>query len=467
MSRSPDDRDTLREWTAADHPSPELKRKSAASTPRSLLGRFGGKTTLTSPPSRFNKGTHPTSPPNRLLPSGLGSPFSPLVAVFRPERRRSLQGDAESVSSPLTPASGGMRRAKKSSLHNMQELVAQANDNQAKALGSGRSGVLTKGKWRGHSVAVKRMKTAEEYAACGMTLSEGKETLKREAQALVKIDHPQIIRLVAVHETKQSVWLIQELMAGGNVKEYCAANYSEEKPWVPPANLVVKWSGHLASAVSYLHGLDPKPMMHRDIKPDNCLLDEGLNLKLSDFGNSRSLQEDRELEDGGGVHDDGGEGNERYLAPEVMDLDMDGHAAYDESADVYSMAMTMWFFATAKDPFAKEDSESLPDKVASGLRPKLTDTRVARMAMVNAHFATTLEAAWDKDSKERPTAQEIAKNLSRGVTAARQQLDAQDKKRNMFLRMGSSLNIVLGKASPLAGIVALTPRDKLEKVPPA
>jgi serine/threonine protein kinase len=97
----------------------------------------------------------------------------------------------------------------------------------------------------------------------------------------------------------------------------------------------------IALGLAYLHSQQPAPILHRDLKSSNVLIDEAWNAKLADFGLARIKQENATMTRCG---------RPAWTAPEVVKRER-----YTEQADVYSLGVVMWEVATRKLPFAGEN----------------------------------------------------------------------------------------------------------------
>jgi serine/threonine protein kinase len=174
----------------------------------------------------------------------------------------------------------------------------------------------------------------------------------------------------------------------------------------------------LARALAFLHNGNPV-VVHRDLKPCNLLLDRAGNLKVCDFGLSRTPFKIKEkIEHTDAFEMTGKTGTFRYMAPEVF-LE-DPH--YTEAVDIFSAAMLMWYFVMGVVPFA-----ALPPQVSAqamaltGARPSLADVIKKHSSLL----AVTIERCWMQVPSERPSALQLVKDLElcyRVKTAIRRDL---------------------------------------------
>ncbi|KAE9310004.1 hypothetical protein PF008_g20562 [Phytophthora fragariae] len=115
----------------------------------------------------------------------------------------------------------------------------------------------------------------------------------------------------------------------------------------------------IAEALVYLHSFE-SPMIHRDLKPNNVLLSERWEAKLTDFGVSRELTEDQTMT--------AEIGTISWIAPEVLRGER-----YSEKADVYSFGVILTELDTCRRPY----SEGIPNDDNRGGKVKHTNARIA------------------------------------------------------------------------------------------
>ena len=110
-----------------------------------------------------------------------------------------------------------------------------------------------------------------------------KKNLEIETEILRKVDHPSIIKLIEMFDTDEYLFLVMELVVGGELFDRIVEKgaYSEAE-----ASTLVK---HILEAISYLH---QQNICHRDLKPENLLLatqESDTDIKISDFGLSKII----------------------------------------------------------------------------------------------------------------------------------------------------------------------------------
>jgi serine/threonine protein kinase len=178
---------------------------------------------------------------------------------------------------------------------------------------------------------------------------------EREAKALARLTHPNIVKVTDYGEYEGKPYLVMPLLSGGNLKNRLNG---KPMPWQDAMQTLIP----IADALGYAHKHD---IIHRDVKPANILITENGQLMLADFGVAKMLdfEETTELT-GTGV----GIGTPEYMAPE-----QGSSKTIDHRADIYSLGVVFYEMLTGRKPYTadtplavliKRASEPLP-------RPKL------------------------------------------------------------------------------------------------
>ncbi|PWZ30440.1 CBL-interacting protein kinase 4 [Zea mays] len=182
----------------------------------------------------------------------------------------------------------------------------------------------------GESVAVKVLDKAEVMGTAGMA-----PRVLREVTAMRRLRHPNVLRLHEVLATRSRIYLVMELAPGGDLLSKIAALPRRRLP----EHAVRRVFGQLVAALSYCHA---RGVAHRDVKPQNVLLDGNGALKVSDFGLS-ALPDS--LRDDGRLHT--ACGTPAYAAPEVL-----RRKAYDGAkADAWSCGVILFVLLAGHLPF--------------------------------------------------------------------------------------------------------------------
>ncbi|TWT51600.1 Serine/threonine-protein kinase PrkC [Thalassoglobus neptunius] len=164
------------------------------------------------------------------------------------------------------------------------------------------------------------------------------ERFIREARAMARIDHPNVVTCYAVGEEKGYNYVAMELMDGQSMQDWVD---QLGRLSVPDAILTALIC---ADALEHAHEMG---MIHRDVKPDNILVTKKGVIKVSDLGLAKAVDDDEEL----GLTQSGtGLGTPHYMAPEQA-----RNAKYvDRRVDVYALGGTLYFLLTGENPFTGE-----------------------------------------------------------------------------------------------------------------
>jgi serine/threonine protein kinase/Tol biopolymer transport system component len=156
---------------------------------------------------------------------------------------------------------------------------------------------------------------------------------KREARALARLSHPNILKIFDFGEYEGSPYLVMEYIAGGTLKEWLVG---KAVPWQRSAQLL----GCVARALEAAHA---EGIIHRDVKPANILMANGKDPMLSDFGIAKLIEGSEVTTDltGTGV----GIGTPDYMAPEQ------GVGIADERSDIYALGVIFYQMVTGRLPY--------------------------------------------------------------------------------------------------------------------
>ncbi|KAL4649049.1 mitogen-activated protein kinase kinase kinase 7 isoform X2 [Arapaima gigas] len=257
------------------------------------------------------------------------------------------------------------------------EEIDYADIEVEEVVGRGAFGVVCKAKWKGNDVAIKTIESESERKAFIVELRQ-----------LSRVSHPNIVKLYG--SCSNPVCLVMEYAEGGSL--YNVLHGAEPLPYYT-ASHAMSWCLQCSQGVSYLHGMKPKALIHRDLKPPNLLLVAGGTvLKICDFGTACDIQ----------THMTNNKGSAAWMAPEVFE-----GTNYSEKCDVFSWGIILWEVITRRKPFDEIGGPAfrIMWAVHNGTRPPLIKN-------LPKPIESLMTRCWSKDPSQRPSMEEIVKIMS-------------------------------------------------------
>jgi serine/threonine protein kinase/WD40 repeat protein len=165
----------------------------------------------------------------------------------------------------------------------------------------------------------------------------------REIRALVKLEHPHVVKIIDVDDHEGVPFAVMSYLAGGSLEDRQPLG-QDGKPLPTPADELGDWLEDVAEALDFVH---KKGFVHRDVKPANILFDGQGNVYLSDFGVAKAAAETRR-----GQVDASLTGTGVVLGtPQYMAAEMALGAKYDGRVDQYALAVTVYEMLCGRVPF--------------------------------------------------------------------------------------------------------------------
>ncbi len=205
--------------------------------------------------------------------------------------------------------------------------------------------------------------------------------LKHEYEVGRGLEHPQVIRIFNYGRDRDSVYLVMELFQTPNLKQRIVQGVE------PLAPLAAKCIRQAAEGLAYFHS---KGWVHRDIKPDNFLMNDSGEVKLIDFalavkrkgGLARLFSGKSKIQ-----------GTRSYMSPEQI-----RGQTVDQRSDVYSFGCTVHELLTGKPPYT---GVSTQDLLTKHLRAPVPPVQAGNRN-VTEEFGSLLKAALAKKPEDRP-----------------------------------------------------------------
>lgn len=197
-------------------------------------------------------------------------------------------------------------------------------------------------------VAIKEMQT--NAADPGLRASMLK-TFRREANILAALSHPAIPKIFDFFDLNDRAYLVMEYINGSDLEALLS------KTRELPVEKIIDWSIELCDVLEFLHSQKPDPIVFRDLKPSNVMIDSLGKVRLIDFGIAKAFVT-------GVKHTM--IGTEGYSAPEQYKGDM------TPQSDIYSLGATIHQLLTRKDP-RLEPPFSFQERPISKFNPTAPD----------------------------------------------------------------------------------------------
>ena len=214
------------------------------------------------------------------------------------------------------------------------------------------------------------------------------ERFKREARSVAQLQHPNIVTVIDRGEEEGKQYIVFEYVDGENLKELVVRKGRLEIP--EALEIALEIARGLAFA--HEHGL-----VHRDVKPQNVLLNGDGRAKVTDFGIARSLDVDGMTQTGTVL------GTSNYIAPEQA-----SGQRVDAQTDVYALGVVLYEMLVGDVPFPGESFVAVAMKHVNEPPPNLLDVRKD----VPLRLAAAVDRALEKDPGQRfPTMDAFAAEL--------------------------------------------------------
>src|SRR3954449_7188798 len=204
------------------------------------------------------------------------------------------------------------------------------------------------------------------------------ERFRREARAVAALSHPNIVTVIDRGEHDGRQFIVFEYVAGENLKQLIG------RRGPAPVTTALELGIQVARALSFAH---QSGLVHRDVKPQNVLLNGDGRAKVTDFGIARSLDVQHGMTQTGTVL-----GTSDYIAPEQAQ-----GQRVDEHTDVYSLGVVLYELLTSEVPFPGENFVAVAMRHINEPPPPIRDKRPDVPPRVEA----AIQLAMAKDPNDR------------------------------------------------------------------
>ncbi|XP_050893113.1 serine/threonine-protein kinase CTR1 [Lathyrus oleraceus] len=321
------------------------------------------------------------NPPQNIIDSTTVGKYPPPLKHKRPvcisnddviEGRRFVEGSQLIPSKPTREVA-----------FDMEDLAIPWNDlNLKEKIGSGSFGTVHRAEWNGSDVAVKILMEQDFHA-------ERFKEFMREVAIMKHLRHPNIVLLMGAVTQPPNLSIVTEYLSRGSLYRLLHRPGAKE---VLDERRRLSMAYDVAKGMNYLHKRNP-PIVHRDLKSPNLLVDKKYTVKVCDFGLSR-------LKANTFLSSKSAAGTPEWMAPEVL-----RDEPSNEKSDLYSFGVIMWELATLQQPWGNLN----PAQVVAAVGFKGKRLEIPRE--LNPQIAAIIEACWANEPWKRPSFASIMDSL--------------------------------------------------------
>ncbi|KZV47715.1 map3k delta-1 protein kinase [Dorcoceras hygrometricum] len=247
-------------------------------------------------------------------------------------------------------------------------------------IGQGSCGTVYHALWYGSDVAVKVF-SRQEYS------DDLIFSFRQEVSLMKRLRHPNILLFMGAVTLPQRLCIVTEFLPRGSLFRLLQRNVAK-LDWRRRIFMALD----IARGMNYLNHCNP-PIVHRDLKSSNLLVDKNWTVKVGDFGLSRLKHETY-------LTTKTGKGTPQWMAPEVL-----RNEPSDEKADVYSFGVILWELVTQKIPWENLNSMQVIGAVG------FMNQRLEIPRDVDPQWASIIESCWLSEPQCRPSFQELMEKL--------------------------------------------------------
>jgi serine/threonine-protein kinase len=204
------------------------------------------------------------------------------------------------------------------------------------------------------------------------------ERFRREARAVAQLSHPNIVTVIDRGEADGHQFIVFEFIDGENLKELVG------RSGALPVRRAIELGIAIADGLAFAHD---HGLVHRDVKPQNVLLNGDGEAKVTDFGIARSLDVEHGVTQTGTVM-----GTSNYLSPEQA-----SGKPVTPATDVYSLGVVLYEMLTAEVPFPGDNFVAVAMKHLNEPPPDILQVRPD----VPLRLAAAIDRALEKDPARR------------------------------------------------------------------
>jgi serine/threonine protein kinase len=259
-------------------------------------------------------------------------------------------------------------------------------------------------------------------------------TFKREAQAIAKLNHPNIAQIYSFGQTKGQPYIVMELVSGKRLDKMIDENHRLDPCYVMKIGLQI---------AEGLNAADEAGLIHGDIKPENILVDEKGRAKLVDFGIATVAHSSQQ---------EGIWGTPYYIAPEKVK-----RQKVDSRADIYSLGGTLYHAITGIPPF---EGKTPVEVVKARLEHPPTPIRKIAPMVDECSEQIVLRMLEQNPMKRYPTYASLLSDMRKQIEVPNARAP---NKTGKLVRTGANKSTTAGGADPAAGVIRPTGKIRIVK----
>lgn len=249
-------------------------------------------------------------------------------------------------------------------------------------IGAGSFGTVHRADWNGSEVAVKILMEQDFHA---VRFNE----FLREVALMKRLRHPNIVLFMGAVTQPPNLSIVTEYLSRGSLYRLLHKSGARE---ILDERRRISMAFDVAKGMNYLHRRNP-PIVHRDLKSPNLLVDKKYTVKVCDFGLSR-------LKANTFLSAKSAAGTPEWMAPEVL-----RDEPSNEKCDIYSFGVILWELMTMQLPWSNLNQAQVV--AAVGFKNK----RLEVPSNVNPQVAALIEACWANEPWKRPSFSSIMESL--------------------------------------------------------
>ncbi|XP_061524702.1 tyrosine-protein kinase Tec isoform X2 [Phycodurus eques] len=247
-----------------------------------------------------------------------------------------------------------------------------------KELGSGQAGVVRLAMWRAqHKVAIKAIKPGAMH----------EEDFVEEAEVMMKLSHPKLVQLYGVCSRQRPIYIVTEFMERG-----CLLDFLRSRRGGFGAVSLLSVCLDVCEGMRHL---ESSSFIHRDLGARNCLVNDSLTVKVSDFGMARYVLDDQYTSSLSSKFP------VKWSPPEVFNF-----CRYSSKSDVWSYGVLMWeAFTEGRMPFEQRGNREVVTLVTKG-------HRLSRPTLATETVYDIMRLCWQERPEDRPSFSQLCLTIS-------------------------------------------------------